>query len=251
MSLTVIFDRILGRLRETDYEGGGSGGSDVPDPTDHLTVDTTPKNNPRYFADETQPIPPMTVTVTLRFDGDLVDADAIPNGWTHQSTGVYTKTLDEPGTVDAQQWSYTPGGVYEERTAVKSSPAKSLTVVYPAYWGIFPSNTVNRDITAVVAALYAQGRRVTANMSNNVVNVPNNTEEAVWLWIVTKGSATALSNEFNVSVVNDPVSGMEFTSPIDGEIDLNGYKAYVSKNSAAPGHGTGNVKLSINLAHTP
>ena len=246
MSLTVIFDRILGRLRETDYEGGGGGGSDVPDPTSHFTVTTTPSSNQKYFADE-ETSPGMTVTVTLKFDNVLVDADATPNGWTHVSTGVYTKSISDPGTVASQQWSYTPGGVYEERTAVKSSPARSLSAVYPAYWGIYQTNTVGSDITEAVKTFGQQGRRVTANMPTTVVNVPNNTEEDCWLWIITKGSATATPESFDISMMEAPVSGLSFTSYLNDEIDLTGYKAYVSTNKADAGLGFGNVKLTINL----
>lgn len=247
MSVKVIFDRILGRLRETDYETGGGGG-EVPDPTSHFSVTTTPANNQKYYADATTS-PGMTVTVTLKFDNALVDADATPSGWTRQSLGVYTKPVSPTGTVDAQQWSYTPGGVYENRTAVKSSPARSLSAVYPAYWGIYPGNIdlADRDLTPVVAQLYAQNRRVTQNMPTTVVNVPNNTKEDVWLWIITKGSATATPESFDISMMEAPVGDVFFTSPLNGEIDLSGYKAYVSINKADAGLGFGNVKLTINL----
>lgn len=249
MSLTVIFDRILGRLRETDYESGGGG--DVPDPTSHFSVTTTPGNQ-QFFADA-ETSPGMTVMVTLKFDNNLVDADATPNGWTRQSLGIYTKSIAQPGTINSQQWSYTPGGVYEQRTAVKSSPARSLTAVYPAYWGIYPGyiESIDADLTPVVAALNAQSRRVTQNMTNQVVNVPNNTQEDVWLWIVTKGSATATPESFDISMIEAPVDNLQFTSPINGEIDLTGYKAYVSINKADAGLGFGNVKMSISLYHTP
>lgn len=248
MSLTVIFDRVLGRLREKDYEGGGGGGSDVPDPTSHFSVKLTPDVNQKYFADA-QTSPGMTVTVTLKFDGALVDAVATPLGWTRQSLGVYTKSIAQPGTVAPQQWSYTPGGVYEQRTAVKSSPARSLSAVYPAYWGIYPGNIEHsdRDLTPIVAQLYAQNRRVTQNMPTTVVNVPNNTNEDVWLWIITKGSATATPESFDISMMEEAVDDVYFTSPVNGEISLEGYKAYVSINKADAGLGFGNVKLTINL----
>ena len=247
MSLTVIFDRILGRLRETDYESGG-GGSDVPDPTSHFSVGTTPTTNQKYNADE-QATSSMTVTVTLKFDGNLVDADATPTGWTRQSLGVYTKSVSGSGTVAAQSWSYTPGGVYEQRTAVKNSPARSLSAVYPAYWGIYPGDIEHsdRDLTPIVAQLYAQNRRVTQNMPTTVVNVPNNTNEDVWLWIITKGSATATPESFDISMMEEAVDDVYFTSPVNGEISLEGYKAYVSINKADAGLGFGNVKLTINL----
>ena len=243
MSLTVIFDRVLGRLRETDYETGG-GGSDVPDPTSHFSVGTTPTTNQKYNADE-QATSSMTVTVTLKF----VDADAKPTGWTRQSLGVYTKSVSGSGTVAAQSWSYTPDGVYEQRTAVKNSPSRSLSAVYPAYWGIYPGNIEHsdRDLTPIVAQLYAQNRRVTQNMPTTVVNVPNNTQEDVWLWIITKGSATATPESFDISMMESPVSDVFFTSPINAELDLTGYKAYVSINKADAGLGFGNVKLTINL----
>lgn len=248
MSLTVIFDRVLGRLREKDYEGGGGGGSDVPDPMSHFSVKLTPDVNQKYFADA-QTSPGMTVTVTLKFDGALVDADATPLGWTRQSLGVYTKSIAQPGTVAPQQWSYTPGGVYEQRTAVKSSPARSLSAVYPAYWGIYPGKlgATDRDITPIVAQLYAQSRRVTSDMPTTVVNVPNDTQDDCWLWIVTKGSATATPESFDISMMEEAVDDVYFTSPVNGEISLEGYKAFVSINKADAGLGFGNVKLTINL----
>lgn len=249
MSIQVIFDRILCRLREKDYDPG-SGAPSVPDPTSHLTYEMTPGGNQSYLADAV-PCPGMTVTVRLKFDGDLVDADSTPSGWAHPSLGTYTKTLDEPGTVNPQQWSYTPGGQYEDRVASVTTPSRGLTMVYPAYWGIWPySDTEPSDITGVVAGLNSQ-HRVTSNVANQVVNVPNTTEKNTWLWIVTKGTATALNNEFNTSIMRDPVAGKSFTSPVNAELSLQGYKVYVSKNLAEAGYGFGNVKLTINLAHTP
>lgn len=243
MTKKAYFDPILGRLREKDSDQGGG---ETPDPTPHFTVDITPTRNQSFLADE-QTSPGMTVTVTTRFDGDLVDADAVPDGWSHPSLGTYTKTLTDPGTVNVQEWSYTPGGVYGSLVAVKNSPARSLTAVYPAYWGLYPNPASElRDITAIVASLNAQ-HRITANLPETVYNVPNNTGDDCWLWIVTKGSATATPEAFDVSMLRDPVTGNEFTSPVNNSIHLDGYKAYVSINKADAGMGFGKIKLSINL----
>lgn len=242
--MKVKFDAILGRLREKDGSGGDT--PTPPNPNSHFTV-TTSGDNKTFYADEKES-DTLTVTVTLRFDNVPVDANSTPSGWTHTGTGTYERTISHPGTIAAQQWSYTPGGQYGSQTATKSSPSRSLTKVYPAYWGIFAGNDASQpDITAIVASLSGQ-HRVTANLPTTVVNVPNNTANDAWLWIVTKGSATALNNEFNVNIMRDPVAGKEFTSPRNNSIDLQGYTAYVSQNQAEAGLGFGNVKLTINLS---
>lgn len=244
MTKKAYYDPILGRLREMDTDQGGG---ETPDPSPHFTVDITPSRNQSYLADAMES-PGMTVTVTTRFDGDLVDADATPDGWSHPSLGTYTKTLANPGTVNAQEWSYTPGGVYGSRVAVKNSPARSLSAVYPAYWGIFPGNeSTQRDITDVVASLAAQ-HRVTANMPETVVDVPNGTAEDCWLWIVTKGDARATPEAFDITMLQDPDTGEEFTSPVNNSIQLDGYNAYISINKADAGMGFGKIKLTINLS---
>lgn len=242
---TVKFDPILGRLRESDYDQGGGG--ETPDPSPHFTVGITPTRNQSYLADA-QESPGMTVTVTTRFDGNLVDADSTPDGWTRASLGTYTKTLADPGTVNAQEWSYTPGGIYGSLVAVKNSPARSLSAIYPAYWGLYPSNAdTQRDITDIVASVVTQ-HRVTANLPNTVYDVQNNTAEDCWLWIITKGSATATPEAFDITMLEDPVTGNEFVSPINNSIHLDGYKAYISINKADAGMGFGKIRLSINLS---
>lgn len=244
MTKIAYYDPILGRLRERESDQGGG---ETPDPTPHFTVDITPTRNQSFLADD-QESPGMTVTVTTRFDGNLVDADAVPDGWSHPSLGTYTKTLADAGTVNAQEWSYTPGGVYGSLVAVKNSPARSLTAVYPAYWGLYPGNdATQRDIDDIVSSLASQ-HRVTAKLPKTLYNVPNVTAEDCWLWIVTKGSATATPEAFDMTMLRDPVAGKEFLSPINSSIHLDGYKAYVSINKADAGMGFGNILLSINLS---
>lgn len=237
----VIFDCILGRLRQDKLSEG-----DLPDPTPLFTVETAPASSVRYYADaETNP--GLTVTVKLRFNGTLVDADSTPSGWTRTGTGTYQRSVSQPGTVDAQAWSYTPGGMYGSRTATKSSASRSLTEVYPAYWGIYPSNDASGDISAIVASL-AEQHRLTASLPQTVVEVPNQTAQDCYLWIVTHGSATATPEAFNVNMLREPVTGKTFESPMPRTgWNMSGYKAYVSINPADAGLSFGNVRMTINL----
>ena len=205
----VIFDCILGRLRQESQSGG-----ETPDPTPLFTVTTTPASNVRYEADS-ETNPGLVVTVTLRFNGTPVNADNTPSGWTRTGTGTYQRTLSGPGTVPAQAWSYTPGGIYGTNVAVKSSPARSLSAVYPAYWGIYPSNDAVGDISAAVASI-AEQHRLTANMPQTTVEVPNPTGLDCYLWIVTRGSAFATPEAFDINMLRDPVTGKTFASPMPG-----------------------------------
>lgn len=244
MSIKVKFDRILGRLREgCDCDGG----TPMPPPKPTLVGTTTPSANQSYLADA-QLCPGMTVEVRLRLDGTLVDADTTPQGWTHVETGVYQRHIDNPGTVAAQTWHHTtaPGSIYGQQTASYTSPARTLSAVYPAYWGIYPSSDAAGDITAIVAALKDQ-HRVTQNLPQTVVTVDNPTGNDCWLWIVTRNNASAFPTATpGISIVWDPVTGKTFTSPM-ANWNLSGYKVYISKYPAEPGYSFGNVLLTINL----
>lgn len=236
MPLKVKFDRILGRLREKD----GDSTPTPPAPSHSMTGSTTPDRNQTYLADA-QTSPGMTVTVKTYFDGALVDVPDTPANWTRTALGTYTRRIEQSGTIPAQTWTYP----YQGQNYTYTSPARSLSAVYPAYWGIYPSNDATPDIRAIVADLAGQHRE-TANV-NRTVAVPNPTGSDCWLWIVTHGSATATPESFDISMMRDPVTGKSFTSPVNPSINLSGYKAYVSINPADAGLSFGNVKLKINL----
>lgn len=233
MPITVYFDKILGRLREKD---GGS----QPTPPSHSMTGTTTSTAQSYMADEATS-PGMTVTVKLYFDGALVDVPDTPANWTRTALGTYTRHIEQPGTIPAQTWTYP----YQGQNYTYTSPSKTLTAIYPAYWGIYPSNDATPDIRAIVADLAGQHRE-TANVSRTVA-VPNPTGNDCWLWIVTHGSATAKPESFDISMMREPVTGKSFVSPVNPSINLSGYKAYVSINPADAGLSFGNVKLNINL----
>lgn len=230
MSIRVKFDTILGRLREAD-------GDDEPVPGNPFTAEATPDRDQTWEYDAA-PCPGMTVVVRLRLYGTLVDADQTPTGWEHVSTGVYRRGIQQEGTVPQQAWSHTSGGMTYNAT----SPARSLSPIYPAYWGIYPSDDAAGDIAAVVAALKDQ-HRLTAGLSNAVYTVDN-----CWLWIVTQGAARATDAAFDLSLMRAPVGGKQFASPMPGASwNLTGYNAYVSVNPADAGLSFGNVKLTVNL----
>lgn len=234
MSIKVKFDTILGRLREKDGDGG------TPTPAHTLAVETSPTQNQTYLADA-EPSPGMTVTVVVKFDGAVVDAASNPSGWTRTAPGTYTRRIEQPGTVAAQQWDY----VHEGQTYTATSPARSLAAVYPAYWGIYPSNDAEGDIGNIVADL-CQQHRATANV-NATMEVPNPTGSSCWLWIVTRNHADAEPTATpGISMMDAPVGGKTFRSPL-ANWNLSGYKAYISMHSAKAGASFGNVKLTINL----
>ena len=243
MSIKVKFDTILGRLRERD--GDGPAPQPEPDPAPLFTVSTSPSADVIYMADAVA-CPGLTVTVNTRFGGVPVDADATPAGWTRTGTGTYTRSLQSPGTVAAQAFSLTPGGQYGTQTVTKSSQARSLKAVRPAYWGLWPSPDASGDIGEAVASIAAQ-HRLTADMPATTVELPNPSADDRWLWIVTAGSATATPEAFSVSILRDPVTGKSFASPVDAGIQLDGYKAYVSIYPADAGLSFGNVRLSVKL----
>ena len=239
MSFKVKFDTVLGRLREKDAQT-----ETPPDPNPLFEVETLPAQDLRYMADE-ELNPGLTVTVYTRFAGELVDADETPTGWYRTSLGTYTRHIDEPGTIAAQAWSYTPGGIYGEQTATKNSEARRLIAVYPAYWGIYPGNDATGDISAIVADL-CQQHRATANV-NTTVDIPNPTANSCWLWIVTHNTADAEPTATpGISMMDTPITGKTFGSPL-ANWNMTGYKAYVSMHSAKAGASFGNIKITINL----
>ena len=244
MSIKVKFDTILGRLRERD--GDGSDPQPTPDPTPLFTVDTSPAADATFMADlggkQT-----LIVTVTTRFNGVLVDADNTPARWTRSTVGTYTRNISQPGTIAAQAFSYTPGGQYGSQTVTKSSQARSLVKVWPAYWGLWPSPDASGDISEAVAAIAAQ-HRLTADLPLTTLEIPNPSADDCWLWIVTRGSAAATPEAFSVSMLRDPVPDKSFVSPLSDLVMLDGYKVYVSINPADAGLSFGNVRLSVNLS---
>lgn len=239
MSIKAKFDVILGRLREADGDGG-----DTPTPAPTFTVTTTGSNK-TYYADQLQ-TDTLTVVAECRYDGNLVDADSVPSGWERASLGTYSKTISGSGTVSATTFTYTPQG--GSALTAKTS-ARSLTKVWPAYWGTYPSEVVvDERLDGVVANLAAQ-HRATSNVVNTVANIPADQSQDVWLWVVTHGSALVVDNNLGANIMNAPVNAPNFDSPMQGaDFELSGYKLYVSTWPAEAGQGGfGELKINITL----
>ena len=238
MSIKVKFDRILGRLRE------GDDGGDTPTPSPTFTVTTTGSNK-TYYADQQQ-TDTLTVVAECRYDGNLVDADSVPSGWERASLGTYSKTISGSGTIAKTTFTYTPQG---GSALTAKSDAKTLTKVWPAYWGTYPLDDFNKgDIDVIVANLKAQ-HRSTSNVVNTVMNVPSDPTNDVWFWVVTHGSATVVDAVLGANVMEAPVNAPDFASPMPGaSFDLSGYKVYVSTWPAEAGQGGfGDLKINITL----
>ncbi len=246
MSLKVKFDRILGRLREMD---DNTPPTPPPDPTEFFAANLTGSNK-TWFAD-TVATESLTVQVALTFNGTPVDADPDTVGlsnWTKQSTGVYTRTVTGSGTIGAMSWRYTPpGDTYGGQTAVRSTAARTLTKVWPAYWGMVATNDTNTGIDAIADDLANNQHRETASFSNRLIDVEGDPKKDMWLWVMVRNSATVVDATFNTSVVNAPVNLAAFESPKNANIELSGYKAYVTTwpiEANVPGY---QAKLSITL----
>ena len=239
MSLKVKFDRILGRLREADVE------TPTPPAPSHTFTATTSGSNKTYYADEKE-TDTLTVTVTLRYDGNPVDADTngVPSGWEKvpNTIGQYSKTISGSGSTGNGTFSYTANG--ETKTA--SAQSKTLTKVWPAYWGVYPGNVASGRIDTIASAL-AEQHRETSDVVNRIVNVPDHPKDDVWLWVVTHGTATVVDALVGANIMESPVALVAFLSP-KANFDLTGYKAYIATWPAEAGQGGyGDLKMNITL----
>ena len=179
----------------------------------------------------------MTVTVTTRFNGTLVDCNTTPSGWTRTATGTYTRSVSgASGTVPAATFGYTVvGGTYDGLTVSKSSSAKSITVTYPAWYGFSPAaDFATLDLSALT--------RRTSNLGTTST-VTNATGNGCYLWIVTHGSASATSMNLNIlATINSSAS---FPSPDDADISLSGYKVY--RSNLTYDLGSFGINMAINV----
>lgn len=200
---------------------------------------STSASNTSYYTD-VQASTEMVVTATITFDGQNVDADETPDGWTRVSEGVYTNTLDSSsGRVSAQEFTYTPnGGVYDGIELTKSSQQKSITAINPVYWGMATSD-VYSDLEEQISNL----TRVTSNVSQSV-SIVNPHQESAYLWILTKNSASA--TQLGFSILNEPTNNVSFTSTENPSITMEGYRLYISNKSAGAEMSFDNVELTIN-----
>lgn len=180
----------------------------------------------------------MTVTVTTKFFDTFVDS-VIPQGW-NGSNGAYTKDVTattSSQTIQSATFTYTPSsGDYKDITVTYKSSAKTLSVIYPAYYGLISSN--NKD-TILGQANNLTGRK-TSSYSNSNEEVLNISGEDKWFCILTRGTASA--KQLGMSILTDsPYTNCSFYR---NGFEMQGYKLYVSKNPISE---TIRVDLNITL----
>lgn len=183
----------------------------------------------------------LTVEVICKYDNIAVKAanhDAlISAGWTSSTTGKYSKTLTAAsGTIAAQQFTYIKSGI----TCSRTSTAKSITAVNPAWYGWASAKNINGIVlnTAV---------RRTSAMSGDAT-IEQNTGSVAYLFILTKAAANVSVKQLGADVALDSaLTDQTFTSPKNAQITMSGYRLYFTTPSFANGT-TPKFTLNIPLA---
>ena len=210
-----------------------------------LFVIKTDVEGETFYADEKNTTT-MTVTVTLTFNGYKVDADKTPVGWikTANETGEYTRSISDEtgGLIPSTTFTYTVGkGEYEGIILSKSSEAKSIVCIYPAYHG-FAIGSSAQDLTDSIVSSFT---RTASNMIAETYEPKNKTGNTAYYWILTHGTADAV--QLTKSILQEPILNIEFTSPIDPTITMRDYKLYISKLTIGKNTSLDGLSLTLNL----
>jgi len=207
---------------------------------DKFTIETTSSGESYYIDTNTDTT--MTVTVKTKFNGDLVNADNTPDNWNKSNIGTYTRTITgvNGDSINAQSFSYT----YNGTTLIKSSSKKTISAINVAYYGLVNSNNGAAEITSQIMSSLNNGR-ITNNI-NRTENIINDSAETKYLWILTKNTADA--TQLGISMFsNNITTGKSFVSPRNNNINLTGYKLYISDKSVSANGSYNNVNLIINI----
>ena len=201
-----------------------------------FTLQTTAQND-RYYAD-TSIDTTMTVSVNTLFDNELVDIDTIPDGWTRTGLGTYAQsirgTFDENNTIKSQLFTYE----YNKLRISKSSEEKTISMVFPAYYGLTDSNIgiySPEDMTQFIRVL----TRTTNSIENQPITIQNTSRNSLFMWFVTLGKAEVIVNSNPLRM--DLYTG-GFVSPFNSEIKLDKYNFYIFPKPVEP-----QTSISINL----
>ena len=191
----------------------------------------------------------LTVTVTTKFDGVLVDSTP-PSGWNATSTGTFTKTAVGSGgtSVPVANFKYTPDeGKYKGIEVNGNSQAKSISVTYPCYHGFVTGNEYSQYVQDGVLDISSLGlKRSTTRVQDASATLLNGNNESAYYWILTHNTATA--TQMGTSILKQPVT-VTLKSPQagHGDITMGGYKIYISEKSAARNSSFDNVNRKINI----
>lgn len=206
-----------------------------------FSIDTDPDNNSDVYADEVASRV-FSAIVQLKYNGVAVEANTpLPSNWSEtENAGEYKceKSQTGPGTVTipSTSFSYTTSD-YKDPIS-KSSDAVSAKIIAPVYYGWVTSKDVPATITGFT--------RRTTNMSqtNGTGSFTNTLQSAAYLCILTKSTASVTQN--GTGILDAAVPNKSFYYP-DKAVQLTGYNAYFSTNSAEAGSGFGKLNITINI----
>lgn len=180
----------------------------------------------------------FTVSVQLKFDGNIVKADTTPEGWSYNDdTKTYTKSSNS--VVDATPFKYTClSGKYKGLSKTKNSDRKALSPIYPAWYGM-----INHDDGNLFNNALTKLTKIT-NSYNEIIDIPNNYDSDAYLWIISKGETYA--KQLGNNLFSDKIyKNIKIT--LVNRIQLEGYTIYISNNSCESNSSFDNVELIINI----
>ena len=206
---------------------------------------TTSGSTTSFYYDTTEPDDAKkTVSVTLRFEGNVVTADSTPAGWTLDGT-TYKCNLSlktAPSQIAATTFKYTvSGGKYDGIQVTYTSLKSSVQWLYPIWYGFLPGNSPTEELINRSSVSDMTENTTGVNLPNMTLNNPLSSE--AYFCILTKGTATA--TQLGMNILTSVTTAPNFISPSSDRITIENYRVYFTKNSVSAHGSLGNVNLNI------
>lgn len=167
----------------------------------------------------------VTFTLQTKYDGALVDVDAVPSGWTRTATGTYTKTVTATSSTGASVSSGSVSVTYNGNS--KTIGGASCTNVKDSYILLSTSEALTQDDLDGVAT---NGVKINSGNSVSGDKTINVTEEGSYVYFVISGTS---------SLRNVQQLGLDYLSDKTGtqmtRTGYGAYKVYRSANSMSVG----------------
>lgn len=167
----------------------------------------------------------VTYTLTTKYDGNNVDLDSIPSGWTKSSTGVYTKT----GVITSSTGSSINSGnatcTYNERS--KTANAASSNNIKYSY---ILTSTASSLTTSDLDTIATNGTQIsTSNTISGDKTINITTDKSYVYFVISNTSTLKNVQQLGLDYLEDKV-GTSLT-----RTDYGTYKIYRSANSMSVG----------------
>jgi len=167
----------------------------------------------------------VTFTLTTKYDGELVDVDAVPSGWTKTATGTYTKTATATSSTGSSIGSGNVTVTYQGNS--KSIGGASCSNVKDSYILLSTASaltTADLDGIATNGTKLNSGNSVTGNKTIDV------TVDSSYVYFVISNTS---------SLKNVQQLGLDYLSDKAGvslsRTNYGTYKVYRSANAMAVG----------------